>query len=83
LVQYTAGNFFSFLGLQPSLVRFFYPGEGEAVEKPQFVVLGYRYWQRGFDGSRSVIGKAIVVNGKPCTIVGVAPEELNRTLYAD
>ena len=76
LVQYTAGNFFSFLGLQPVLGRFFYQGEGEAVEKPQFVVLGYRYWQRGFDGSRSVIGKAIVVNGKPCTIVGVAPEDL-------
>ena len=46
LVQYTAGNFFSFLGLQPVVGRFFYPGEGDAVGKPQFVVLGYRYWRQ-------------------------------------
>src|SRR5262249_26185146 len=29
-----------------------------------------------FEGSPSVIGMAAEVNGKPCTIIGVAPEEL-------
>ena len=37
LVQYVAGNFFSFLGLQPIAGRFFYPSEGEAAGKEQFV----------------------------------------------
>jgi putative ABC transport system permease protein len=76
LTQYTAGNFFSFLGLQPAAGRFFYPGEGESAGSQQFVVLGYRYWQRRFASSPSVVGKAVVVNGIPSTIVGVAPEEL-------
>jgi predicted permease len=76
LSQYTTGNFFSFLGLQPAAGRFFYPGEGENPGSAQLVVLGYRYWQRRFGGSLSVVGKPALVNGEPCTIVGVAPEEL-------
>jgi len=76
LSQYTTGNLFSFLGLQPAAGRFFFPGEGETPGSQQLVVLGYRYWQRRFSGSLSVVGKAVLVNGEPCTIVGVAPEEL-------
>jgi predicted permease len=76
LAQYTAGNFFSFLGLQPAAGRFFYPGEGENAGAAQLVVLGYRYWQRRFEGSLSIVGKPVLVNGEPCTIVGVAPQEL-------
>jgi len=76
LSQYTTGNFFSFLGLQPAAGRFFYPGEGENPGSQQLVVLGYRYWQRRFGGSASVVGKPVLVNGDLCTIVGVAPEEL-------
>ena len=76
LVQHTTGNFFSFLGLQPAAGRFFRPEEGEKPGTEQFVVLGYRYWQKRFGGSPSVVGKQAAVNGKPCTIVGVAPEDL-------
>jgi putative ABC transport system permease protein len=76
LVQNTTGNFFEFLGLQPAMGRLFRPEEGEDLGSEQFVVLGYRYWKRRFDGSPSVIGMAVEVNGKPCTIIGVAPEEL-------
>jgi putative ABC transport system permease protein len=76
LVQYTGGNFFSFLGLKPIAGRFFYPSEGEARGTEQFMVLGYSYWQRSFGGSPSVVGKPVIVNGMPCTIVGVAPAEL-------
>jgi predicted permease len=76
LIQYTAGNFFSFLGLQPAAGRFFYPGEGEADGTEQLVVLGYHYWQRRFQGSASVVGKSVLIDGTPCMIVGVAPEEL-------
>lgn len=76
LSQYTTGNFFTFLGLRPAAGRFFYPGEGETEGSAQFVVLGYRYWQRRFNGDLSVVGKPTLVSGEPCTIVGVAPAEL-------
>ncbi len=76
LAQHTAGNFFSFLGLQPAVGRLFLPGEGEKPGMEQFVVLGYGYWQRRFAGNPSVVGMKASLNGKPCTIVGVAPEDL-------
>ena len=36
-------------------------------------MLGYDYWQRRFSGNRDVIGQAVIVNGHPLTVVGVAP----------
>jgi predicted permease len=36
-------------------------------------VLGYQCWRRYFQGSGAVLGKTIRVEGKPCTVVGVAP----------
>jgi predicted permease len=76
LAQHTTGNFFSFLGLQPAAGRLFRPEEGERPGTEQFVVLGYGYWQRRFAGNPAVVGRKAAVNGKPCTIVGVAPKDL-------
>jgi putative ABC transport system permease protein len=61
------------LAVQPVLGRWFSreddtPGTGETV------ILMYSFWQRHFAGDRSVIGKALTVDSKPRTIVGVMPE---------
>ncbi len=37
------------------------------------VMLSYGYWQRRFGGDRSVIGRTIVIDSQPRTIVGVMP----------
>jgi predicted permease len=37
------------------------------------VMLSYGYWQRRFGGDRSVIGRTIVIDSEPRTIVGVMP----------
>jgi predicted permease len=36
-------------------------------------VISHRVWREHFDGEASVIGRAITIDGKPATIVGVAP----------
>src|SRR4030095_441649 len=38
------------------------------------VLIGHRFWQRVFHGERSAVGQAIMLNGRPYTIVGVLPE---------
>ncbi len=78
-VSCVSGNYFSALGLKPVLGRLFLPGEGESRGDAPYLVLAYSYWQMRFGGDRSVIGKEVRVDGKPATIVGVAPEGFHGT----
>ena len=76
------GNYFSALGVKPLLGRFFVPGEGERSGGELLVVLGYACWQARFGGNPGVVGSEILFNGKPATIIGVAPEEFHGTFFA-
>jgi len=76
------GNYFSTLGLQPALGRFFLPSEGEAGGKDPYIVLGYSYWQKRFGGDRGVVGKQALINGQEATIIGVAPKGFQGTQFA-
>ena len=73
-VSYVTGNYFSALGLQPTLGRLFLPGEGEKPGEAAMIVLGYSYWQKRFGGDPKAVGKQVLVDGKPATIVGVGPK---------
>src|SRR5215813_5987233 len=71
---FVSDNFFSLLGLQPAIGRFFEPGEGNAAGKDPVVVLAFEYWQSRFHGDQQIIGRSIAINGHPVTIIGVAPK---------
>ena len=74
-VSGVSSNYFSALGLRPSLGRLILPGEGERPGEPAMLVLGYSFWQKRFGGDPGVLGKQVRLGGKPATIVGVAPKE--------
>jgi len=76
------GNYFTALGLKPAAGRLFIPGEGESPGDEATVVLGYSYWQKNFGGDHGVLGKRVLLDGKPATIVGVAPKEFPGLLFA-
>jgi hypothetical protein len=76
------GNYFSALGVTPALGRLFLPGEGETPGAPLLVILGNSYWQRNFGSDPEVVGKQVLVNGRPATIIGVAPSDFHGTLFA-
>ncbi len=65
-------NLFSTLGVQPVLGRDFLPAEGQPGAA-RVGLLAYGFWQSQFGGDRSVLGKQIVLNGEPVTVVGVLP----------
>ncbi|MGA8528938.1 MAG: ABC transporter permease [Acidobacteriaceae bacterium] len=71
---YVTGNYFSALGVQPVLGRFFKPTEGVTPGADPYLVLSYGYWQSHFGGDEHVIGRQVALDGKPVTIVGVAPK---------
>jgi macrolide transport system ATP-binding/permease protein len=74
VLEYVSGNFFSALGIQPAEGRFILPTEGQSAGSDPVIVLGYTYWQSRFGGDTSIVGKQVLVNGHPMTIVGVAPK---------
>ena len=74
LTDYVTGNFFSVLGIQPTLGRFILPGEGETRGADPVMVLGYAYWKDHFGGNPNVVGMKVTMDGSPVTIIGVAPQ---------
>jgi len=74
MTNYVSGNYFSALGIKPALGRFILPSEGDVVGADPVMVLGYSYWQTRFGGDPGIIGRKVAVDGKPVTIVGVAPK---------
>lgn len=65
-------NYFDLLGVQVMIGRGFSRAEREA----NVAVLGYVAWQRRFNGDPEIIGKEIDLDGKPATVIGVAPQGL-------
>lgn len=69
-----SGNFFEVLEARPALGRFFTLDEDRAPGASPVVVLSHRFWTRRFEADSSIVGKAIVLNGSPFTVLGVAAE---------
>ncbi len=66
------GTFFPLLGLKPQLGRFFTAREC-GWKAPKTVVLSHAFWQRRFAGDPEVIGRQLMLDGEPATIIGVLP----------
>ena len=77
-----SANYFGVLGVRPARGTLFTPGAtGEPV-----AVVSHGLWQRRFGGDDGILGKAIHLNGKPVTVIGVAPRGFvgtTRTASAD
>src|SRR5207247_799293 len=60
-------NLFSILGVNTIRGRTFAENETQAV------VLSYQYWESHFSSDANIIGKAVALDGKSYTVLGVAP----------
>ena len=70
---YLTGNAFNQLGVPALLGRGLQPSDAPEGQDPQPVaVLGYKFWQRHYNGERDVVGKNIQLVHKNYTIIGVA-----------
>jgi len=67
-------NAFQFLGVPPALGRTIQPSDIRRDGQPEpVIVLSYKAWQRLFDGSPSGLGKKLLLNEQPFTVIGVMP----------
>jgi predicted permease len=72
-MRLVTGNFFDVLGVAARLGRTFTPDADRLAGASPVAVVSDGYWQRRLGGDPSAIGRDLVVNGVPLTIVGVTP----------
>ena len=70
---YVTANAFPLLGLAPSAGRLPLQGDdrpgGEAV-----VLLGHDVWRQRYDSDPDILGRTVIVNGSPATVIGLVPD---------
>ena len=75
-VGLVTGGFFEVLGVQPILGRAF-TRDDDKVGSENVIVISRGYWQRRYAEARDIIGRHLLIEDRPLTIVGVMPADLD------
>jgi len=75
-----SGNYFDVLRVKPYLGRLIHASDERGPNSAPYVVLTYAFWHSRFQDDRGVVGRTILLNQHPYTIVGVAPPRFQGTL---
>lgn len=70
--EFVSGNYFSMLGLRPYAGRVLTSDDDRKGASP-VAVISYRAWQEKFGAEPLVVGRGVIINNQPFTVVGVAP----------
>jgi predicted permease len=78
-----SGTYFDVLGVHPAIGRLLGESDDVVPGGHPFVVLAYDYWQKRFGGDPAVLGRKVLVNRFPMTIVGVAAAGFHGLDFAE
>ena len=70
--RYVSWDHFAVFGIEPILGRSFRPEE-DRPGAPRVLILSHAAWQTHFGGDRSVIGRDLLLDNEPHTVIGVLP----------
>ncbi|HET7631074.1 MAG TPA: ABC transporter permease [Gemmatimonadaceae bacterium] len=70
----TTANLFPLLGVHFALGRAFRPDEDAPGDSSHVVILSHALWSGRFGADSSVVGRPVMLNARPYTVVGVLPE---------
>jgi predicted permease len=73
------GNYFDALKIQPYLGRFFHSSDEHGAHSAPYIVLNHGYWHSHFQDDPGVVGRAVEINKRPFTIIGVSPPQFQGT----
>ncbi len=73
-------NYFDVLRIRPFLGRFFHASDAHGPDSAPYAVLSDAFWRTHFQSDRGVIGRTVLLNKHPFTVVGVAPPRFRGTL---
>jgi predicted permease len=70
--EIVSGTYFSVLGIRPALGRLLTNDDDQTPGASPVVVLSHDFWKTQLAGSSEVLGRKVLVNRHPMTVVGVA-----------
>jgi predicted permease len=73
--QLVSGNYFTALGVKTVLGRTILPTDESTAGQNPVAVIGYDYWRTRFALAPTIVGKQVLINNVPMTIVGVTEPE--------
>jgi len=71
--ELVSGNFYEVLGVRPWAGRLFTQEDDRTPGAHPVAVLSYRFWESRFNKDPNLIGKTILINEHPVTVLGVTP----------
>jgi predicted permease len=70
--EIVSGSYFSVLGIGPALGRVIQEPDDAAPGAGPVVVFSHDFWQAEFGGAADIVGRKVLINQHPMTVVGVA-----------
>jgi predicted permease len=77
-----SANYLRILGVQPQIGRLYTDNEDKSGG-PQVALLSDHLWRTTFHSDPKVVGKAITLEGKPYTVLGVMPRDFDYPSTVD
>ena len=80
--QLVSGNYYSTLGVRPAAGRLLLDTDDRTGASP-VAVISHAFWVRRFGGASDTVGRTVIVNRVPVTIVGVTPRGFHGTVIGE
>ncbi len=81
-IGFVTPDFFDVLGAEPALGRTFRPEDSARGARPT-ILLAWSVFQRRYAADPSLVGREILVNDRPATVIGVLPQSFRLMLPPD
>ena len=74
-----SANYFTVLGTRPVYGRMLEDRDDQTVGGHPVTVISHELWERRFESDPNIVGKSILLNSQPFTVVGIAPRGFQGT----
>ena len=78
--EFVSGDYFQVLGVGTTLGRLLGPDDDRVAGGHPVAVISHALWQRRFGGTADIVGKTILLNSQPFTVVGVTAREFRGSV---
>src|SRR5437016_3479172 len=72
--EIVSGTYFAVLGVRPALGRLLTGDDDQVPGATPVIVLSYDFWKMQLDSAPDVVGRKVLVNRHPMTVIGVAAQ---------